>query len=161
VLIIALPLRVGLATPMSIMVATGKGATAGVLFRNGRGPSRSLRKSDTLVIDKTGTLTKGKPQLVTVDPAGGWDEKGVLRLAASLERGSEHPLAAAIVSGAHVRGVEPAGTESFESVTGKGVKGRVDGRSVGLGNSNLLESMGIDPGELAGRPKRCARKGRQ
>ena len=158
VLIIACPCALGLATPMSIMVATGKGATAGVLFRNAEA-IEILRKVDTLVIDKTGTLTEGKPQLVTVDPAEGWDEKGLLRLAASLERGSEHPLAAAIVSGAQDRGVELAGTESFESVTGKGVKGRVDGRSVGLGNRNLFESMGIDPGELAGKAEALRKEG--
>jgi P-type Cu+ transporter len=158
VLIIACPCALGLATPMSIMVATGKGATAGVLFRNAEA-IEILRKVDTLVVDKTGTLTEGKPKLVTVAPAGGWDETGLLRMAASLERGSEHPLAAAIVSGAHDRGVEPAGTESFESVTGKGVKGRVDGRSVGLGNRTLFESMGIDPGELAGKAEALRKEG--
>jgi P-type Cu+ transporter len=158
VLIIACPCALGLATRMSIMVATGKGATAGVLFRNAEA-IEILRKVDTLVIDKTGTLTEGKPMLVTVAPAEGWDEKGLLRLAASLERGSEHPLAAAIVSGAHDRGVEPAGTESFESVTGKGVKGRVDERSVSLGNRNLFESMGIDPGELAGKAEALRKEG--
>jgi P-type Cu+ transporter len=158
VLIIACPCALGLATPMSIMVATGKGATAGVLFRNGEA-IEILRKVDTLVIDKTGTLTEGKPKLVTVAPSGGWDEPDLLRLAASLERGSEHPLAAAIVSGAHDRGVEPAGTESFESVTGKGVKGSVGGRSVGLGNRNLFESMGIDPGELAGKAEALRKEG--
>jgi len=158
VLIIACPCALGLATPMSIMVATGKGATAGVLFRNAEA-IEVLRKVDTLVVDKTGTLTEGKPKLVTVVPAGGWDEPGLLRLAASLERGSEHPLAAAIVSGAHDRGVELAGTESFESVTGKGVKGRVDGRSVSLGNRNLFESLGIDPGELAGKAESLRKEG--
>ncbi len=158
VLIIACPCALGLATPMSIMVATGKGATAGVLFRNAEA-IEILRKVDTLVIDKTGTLTEGKPKLVTVAPAAGWDETGLLRLAASLERGSEHPLAAAIVSGAQDRGLELAGTESFESVTGKGVKGRVDGRSVGLGNRNLFESMGIDPGELAGKAEALRKEG--
>ena len=158
VLIIACPCALGLATPMSIMVATGKGATAGVLFRNAEA-IEILRKVDTLVIDKTGTLTEGKPKLVTVDPAKGWDGKDLLRLAASLERGSEHPLATAIVSGAQERGVEPAGTESFESVTGKGVKGRVDGRSVGLGNRNLFESLGIDPGELAGKAEALRMEG--
>ncbi len=158
VLIIACPCALGLATPMSIMVATGKGATAGVLFRNAEA-IEILRKVDTLVIDKTGTLTEGKPKLVTVVPAAGWDEQGLLRLAASLERGSEHPLAAAIVSGAQERGVELAGTESFESVTGKGVKGRVDGRSVGLGNRNLFENMGIDPGELAGKAEALRKEG--
>ena len=158
VLIIACPCALGLATPMSIMVATGKGATAGVLFRNAEA-IEILRKVDTLVIDKTGTLTEGKPKLVTVDPAEGWDEKGLLRLAVSLERGSEHPLAAAIVSGAQERGVEPAATESFESVTGKGVNGRVDGRFVSLGNRNLFESMGIDPGELAGKAEALRKEG--
>lgn len=158
VLIIACPCALGLATPMSIMVATGRGATAGVLFRNAEA-IEILRKVDTLVIDKTGTLTEGKPKLVTVEPAEGWDGKDLLRLAASLERGSEHPLAAAIVAGAHDRGVEPAATESFESVTGKGVKGRVDGRSVGLGNRNLFESMGIDPGELAGKAEALRKEG--
>jgi Cu+-exporting ATPase len=158
VLIIACPCALGLATPMSIMVATGKGATGGVLFRNAEA-IEVLRKVDTLVVDKTGTLTEGKPKLVTVVPAGGWDEPGLLRLAASLERGSEHPLAAAIVSGAQDRGVEPAGTESFESVTGKGVKGRVDGRSVSLGNRKLFESLGIDPGELAGKAEALRKEG--
>jgi Cu+-exporting ATPase len=158
VLIIACPCALGLATPMSIMVATGKGATAGVLFRNAEA-IEILRKVDTLVIDKTGTLTEGKPKLVTLDPAEGWDEKGLLRLAASLERGSEHPLAAAIVSGAQDRGVELAGTESFESVTGKGVKGRVDGHSVSLGNRKLFESLGIDPGELAGKAEARRKEG--
>jgi Cu+-exporting ATPase len=158
VLIIACPCALGLATPMSIMVATGKGATAGVLFRNAEA-IEILRKVDTLVIDKTGTLTEGKPKLVTVDPAEGWDEKGLLRLAASLERGSEHPLAASIVAGSLERGVELAGVESFESVTGKGVKGRVDGRSVSLGNRNLFESMGIDPGELAGKAEALRKEG--
>jgi Cu+-exporting ATPase len=158
VLIIACPCALGLATPMSIMVATGKGATAGVLFRNAE-TIEVLRKVDTLVIDKTGTLSEGKPKLVTVVPAGGWDEPGLLRLAASLERGSEHPLASAIVSGARDRGVELAGTESFESVTGKGVKGRVDGRAVALGNRNLFESLGIDPGELAGKAEALRKEG--
>ena len=111
------------------------------------------------MVDKTGTLTEGKPKLVTVEPAEGWDEKGLLRLAASLERGSEHPLAAAIVAGSLERGVEPAGVESFESVTGKGVKGRVDGRSIGLGNLKLFEDLGIDPGELAGKAEALRKEG--
>jgi len=158
VLIIACPCALGLATPMSIMVATGKGAAAGVLFRNAEA-IEVLRKVDTLVVDKTGTLTEGKPKLVTVEPAEGWDGKHLLRLAASLERGSEHPLAAAILAGARERGVEPAATESFESVTGKGVKGSVDGRSVALGNRNLFESMGIEPGALAGRAEALRKEG--
>jgi Cu+-exporting ATPase len=158
VLIIACPCALGLATPMSIMVATGKGATAGVLFRNAEA-IEILRKVDTLVIDKTGTLTEGKPKLVTVVPAKGWDEHALLRLGASLERGSEHPLAAAIVSGAQDRGVELAGTESFESVTGKGVTGRVDGHSVSLGNHKLIESLGIDPGEIGGKAETLRKEG--
>ncbi len=158
VLIIACPCALGLATPMSIMVATGKGATAGVLFRNAEA-IEVMRKVDTLVVDKTGTLTEGKPKLVTVLPATGWDEPALLRLAAGLERGSEHPLAEAIVAGASERGVEPADAEAFESVTGKGVKGRVDGRPVGLGNLKLFEDLGIDPGELAGKAEALRKEG--
>ena len=148
VLIIACPCALGLATPMSIMVATGKGAQAGVLFRNAEA-IEVLRDTDTLVVDKTGTLTEGKPKLVTISPVQGFSENELLRLAATLERGSEHPLAAAIVSGAQERGVELAKAEAFDSVTGKGVKGTIDGRSVALGNRALLEEAGIDPGELA------------
>jgi P-type Cu+ transporter len=148
VLIIACPCALGLATPMSIMVATGKGAQAGVLFKNAEA-IEVLREIDTLVVDKTGTLTEGKPKLVTVVPAPGFGEEELLRLAASLERGSEHPLAAAIVDGAQERGIELAKVETFESVTGKGVKGIVAERSVALGNRALLEEAGIDPGELA------------
>jgi P-type Cu+ transporter len=148
VLIIACPCALGLATPMSIMVATGKGAQIGVLFKNAEA-IEVLREIDTLVVDKTGTLTEGKPRLVTIAPAAGSFEAELLRLAGSLERGSEHPLAAAIVAGAAERGLELTKTESFESVTGKGVKGRIDGRSVSLGNRALLEELGIDPGPLA------------
>jgi len=150
VLIIACPCALGLATPMSIMVATGKGATAGVLFKNAEA-IEVMRKVNTLVVDKTGTLTVGKPKLVTVAPLEGLDDKGLLRLAASLERGSEHPLADAIVSGAGDRGVELVNAEAFESVTGKGVTGRIDGRSVALGNLKLLDGLGVDPGPLAAR----------
>jgi Cu+-exporting ATPase len=149
VLIIACPCALGLATPMSIMVATGKGAQAGVLFKNAEA-IEVLRDVDTLVVDKTGTLTEGRPKLVTVAPVAGVNESELLRFAASLERGSEHPLAAAIVSGAQERGVEVVNTQSFESVTGKGVKGEVDGHAVALGNPALLDDLGIDPGELAG-----------
>jgi Cu+-exporting ATPase len=133
---------------MSIMVAMGKGAQVGVLFKNAEAVE-VLRKVDTLVVDKTGTLTEGKPKLVTVVPAEGWDERTLLRLAASLERGSEHPLAAAVVAGAEERGVELTAVESFASVTGKGVTGRVEGRTVGLGNLRLLEELGVIPGDLA------------
>ncbi|OFV89708.1 MAG: copper-translocating P-type ATPase [Acidobacteria bacterium RIFCSPLOWO2_12_FULL_65_11] len=150
VLIIACPCALGLATPMSIMVATGKGATMGVLFRNAEA-IEILRKVDTLVVDKTGTLTEGKPKLVSVTPAPGVKEDELLRLAASLERGSEHPLAAAIVRGAEARGLELADAERFESITGKGVKGRVEGHDVALGNKALLESLGIEARPLVER----------
>ncbi len=148
VLIIACPCALGLATPMSIMVATGKGAQIGVLFRNAEA-IEVLREIDTLVVDKTGTLTEGKPKLITIAPAAGSNEQELLRLAASLERASEHPLAAAIVAGAAERGIELRKAESFESITGKGVKGQIDGRLVSLGNRALLEELGIDPDELA------------
>ena len=148
VLIIACPCALGLATPMSIMVATGKGAQAGVLFKNAEA-IEVLREIDTLVVDKTGTLTEGRPKLVTVAPVEGFNEQKLLRLAASLERGSEHPLAAAIVAGAQERAVELTKAQDFESVTGKGVKGRIDGRAVSLGNRALLEELKIEPGPLA------------
>ncbi len=147
VLIIACPCALGLATPMSIMVATGKGATAGVLFKNAEA-IEGRKKVDTLVVDKTGTLTEGKPKLVKVVPAEGFKEDKILGLAASLEQGSEHPLAAAIVTGAKEKGIGLGKVEEFESVTGKGVKGRVEGSSVALGNSRLLEDLDIDPGSL-------------
>jgi len=142
VLIIACPCALGLATPMSIMVATGRGATAGILFRNAEAVE-ILHKVDTLVVDKTGTLTIGKPKLVTVKPFGTRDESTLLRTAAALERGSEHPLAAAIVAGALQRGLAPASADAFQSVTGKGVRGRVDGRDVALGNLPMLDDLGI------------------
>jgi Cu+-exporting ATPase len=148
VLIIACPCALGLATPMSIMVATGKGAQAGVLFRNAEA-IEVLREIDTLVVDKTGTLTEGKPRLVMLTPSAGFNEKELLRFAASLERGSEHPLAAAIVAGAAERRIEITKAELFESITGKGVKGLIAGRSVGLGNGALLEELGIDPDSQA------------
>jgi Cu+-exporting ATPase len=148
VLIIACPCALGLATPMSIMVATGKAAQAGVLFKNAEA-IEVLREIDTLVVDKTGTLTEGKPKLMTVASANGFSEQELLRLAASLERASEHPLAAAIVSGAQERQVGLIKAESFESITGKGIKGQINGRSVGLGNRALFEELGIDSGSLA------------
>jgi Cu+-exporting ATPase len=158
VLIIACPCALGLATPMSIMVATGKGATAGVLFKNAEA-IEVMRKVDTLVVDKTGTLTEGIPKLITVEPASGIDEPGLLRMAASIERASEHPLAAAIVKGAQERGIDPASAESFESVTGKGVTGRVEGRSVALGNQALMDHIGVDPGDLAKRAESFRKDG--
>jgi len=150
VLIIACPCALGLATPMSIMVATGKGAGLGVLFKNAEA-IEVLRKVDTLVVDKTGTLTEGKPKLVSVIASDVVDEATLLRLAATLERGSEHPLAAAIVKGAEERGAQLAEANDFHSVTGKGVKGRVDGRDVALGNRALMESLGVDAGHLTER----------
>lgn len=147
VLIIACPCALGLATPMSIMVGTGKGAMAGVLIKNAEA-LEVMRQVDTLVVDKTGTLTEGKPQLVAVDALESRDEQELLRLAASLERGSEHPLAEAIVRGAEARGLALAAVEDFQSVTGKGVTGRVEGHTLALGNIKLFESLGIDPADL-------------
>ena len=150
VLIIACPCALGLATPMSIMVATGRGATAGVLFRNAEA-LETMEGVDTLVVDKTGTLTEGKPRLEAVVTADGVEEKELLRLAASLEQASEHPLAAAIVSGAVERGVRPAAAAGFASHTGRGVAGVVDGHRVVVGNRSLLDEMGVAPGPLASR----------
>jgi len=142
VLIIACPCAMGLATPMSIMTATGRGAQAGVLIRNAEALER-FAKVDTLIVDKTGTLTLGKPKLAAVLPEEGVAEDDLLRLAAALERGSEHPLAEAIVAGAAARGLDLPKTEDFEAITGKGVKGRVDGKSVALGNGKLLDLLGV------------------
>ncbi len=148
VLIIACPCALGLATPMSVMVAMGKGATGGVLFKNAEA-IELMRKVDTLVVDKTGTLTVGKPKLVQVVAAEGINEETLLFYAASIEQGSEHPLAAAIVAGTREGGVGPASVESFKSLTGKGVTGKVDGHIVVLGNNALLDELGIAPGELS------------
>jgi P-type Cu+ transporter len=145
VLIIACPCALGLATPMSIMVATGRGATMGILFRNAEA-IETLRKVDTLVVDKTGTLTEGRPRLVTVQPAEGVDESRLLRVAAGLERASEHPLAEAIVRGASERGAAPEPVSEFGSVTGKGVRGLIGGKRAALGNRALLEELGVDAG---------------
>jgi Cu+-exporting ATPase len=153
VLIIACPCALGLATPMSVMVATGRGAAAGVLFKNAEA-IELLREVDTLVLDKTGTLTEGRPALVTVEAAPGSEADAMLRLAAGLERASEHPLAEAIVSGAKERGLEPGAAVDFSSRTGMGVEGTVDGRRVALGNRGLLDDLGIEPGELAVRAER-------
>jgi len=158
VLIIACPCALGLATPMSIMVATGKAAGLGVLFKNAEA-IEVLRKVDTLVVDKTGTLTEGKPKLVSVVASDIVDEATLLRLVATLERGSEHPLAAAIVKGAEERGVEVAEAKDFDSVTGKGVTGSVDGRDVALGNRALMESLGIDPSHLVERAEELRAEG--
>ena len=147
VLIIACPCALGLATPMSIMTATGRGAQLGVLIKYAEALER-FAKVDTLIVDKTGTLTEGKPRLVAVLPESDHDETEVLRLAATLEKGSEHPLAEAIVSGAEARNVMLGKADDFEAVTGKGVKGVVDGKSVALGNAKLLEELGLDGGHL-------------
>ncbi|MEO8348681.1 MAG: heavy metal translocating P-type ATPase [Acidobacteriota bacterium] len=150
VLIIACPCALGLATPMSIMVAAGKGATSGVLFKNAEA-IEVLRDVDTLVLDKTGTLTEGRPGLSAVEVVPGMDEAELLRLASGLERASEHPLAAAIVRGAEGRGIPPAHAESFESHTGAGVVGRVEGHAVALGNRRLLEELSVNAEGLAKR----------
>ncbi|MCR4374445.1 MAG: heavy metal translocating P-type ATPase [Acidobacteria bacterium] len=142
VLIIACPCALGLATPMSIMVATGRGATMGVLFRNAEA-IEVLRDVDTLVFDKTGTLTEGKPALVSVESVAPGDTSW-LPLAAGLEKGSEHPLADAIVKGVEAKGLQPGAAETFESITGQGVRGRVGGREVAVGNRELLQSAGVD-----------------
>jgi len=143
---------------MSIMVATGKGATTGVLFKNAEA-TEVLRKVDTLIVDKTGTLTVGKPQAVSVKPLGTWDDARLLRAAATLERGSEHPLAAAIVAGATERGVTLANAEGFDSITGKGVRGRVDGGIVALGNTALMDDLGIALGEQGSNADALRREG--
>ena len=158
VLIVACPCALGLATPMSIMVASGKGATVGVLFRNAEA-IEVLRKVDTLVIDKTGTLTEGKPKLVAVEPAEGFDEPTLLRLAGTLERGSEHPLASAIVKGSEARDIALGDTSDFESITGKGVTGTVDGRKVALGNLALMTQLKIELGTLADRAEALRTEG--
>ena len=142
VLIIACPCALGLATPMAIMVGTGRGATAGVLIKNAEA-LEILEKVDTLVVDKTGTLTEGKPRLVAIAAADGFTDADVLRLAASLERGSEHPLAAAIVAGAEERKLTLTTAEDFQSVTGQGVSGRIEGRAVALGNEPMMQSLGV------------------
>lgn len=148
VLIIACPCALGLATPISIMVGTGRGAAAGVLIKNAEA-LEIMEKVDTLVVDKTGTLTEGKPRLVAVHAQAGFSEEEVLLMAASLERASEHPLAAAIVSGAQAKGIELVKASNFQSVTGKGVTGEVDARTVALGNAKLLETLGIDAADLS------------
>jgi len=147
VLIIACPCALGLATPVSIMVGTGKGATLGVLIKNAEA-LEIMEKIDTVVVDKTGTLTEGRPKLVSVQAADGFEADEVLRLAASLERASEHPLAEAIVGGAADKGVKLDPVEDFQSVTGKGVTGKVAGRTVALGSIRLLQDTNTDPGGL-------------
>jgi Cu+-exporting ATPase len=158
VLIIACPCALGLATPMSIMVGTGRGAMAGVLIRNAEA-LEVMERVDTLVVDKTGTLTEGKPKLITVEAADGRQPQDLLCLAATLERGSEHPLAAAIVAGAMERGVALTSAEDFRSVTGKGVVGRVDKQQVALGNARLMEDGGVSLQDLVQRAESLRRDG--
>lgn len=158
VMIIACPCALGLATPMSIMVAMGKGATGGVLFKNAEA-IEVMKTVDTLVTDKTGTLTEGKPKLVNVVPAAGFDEKTLLHFSATIEMGSEHPLAAAIVAGAKEKEILPSKVESFESLTGRGVTGMIDGRKIALGNRTLIDELGIAPGELPDKAEAMRREG--
>lgn len=159
VLIIACPCALGLATPMSIMVGTGKGAQNGVLIKSAES-LETLEKVNVLVVDKTGTLTEGKPKLVSLVSLTGVDENRMLRLAASLEKGSEHPLAAAIVEGAKAKGVVPSDVAGFESLTGMGIKGRVGSSEVAVGNQKLLERLGIDPMPLLEKADAERRDGR-
>jgi Cu+-exporting ATPase len=158
VLIVACPCALGLATPMSIMIGVGRGAMSGVLVKDAAA-LETLEKIDTLVVDKTGTLTEGKPRVVAVVATEGFSEADVVRLAASIERGSEHPLAAAIVAGAEARGIALAPSEDFRSVTGKGVIGRVDGKDVALGNAALLQDLRVDAGVLTERAEALRRDG--
>ena len=158
VLIIACPCALGLATPMSIMVGTGRGAHAGVLVKNAEA-LELMEEVDTLVVDKTGTLTEGKPRLVCVVLSGTIAEDDVLRLAASLERGSEHPLAAAIVKGAEDRGLQLAAAADFSSETGKGVVGSVDGKRVAVGNLALFGSLGIEADGFAQHAEELRKEG--
>ncbi|HJZ05573.1 MAG TPA: heavy metal translocating P-type ATPase [Patescibacteria group bacterium] len=158
VLIIACPCALGLATPMSIMVGTGRGAIAGVLIKNAEA-LEVMEKVDTLVVDKTGTLTEGKPRLSSVVPLPEWNESELLRLAASIERSSEHPLAAAIVAGAQGKNLKLSEAEEFESITGEGVVGKVDGRLVALGNSRLLEQLNIEVGGMLERAEALRKEG--
>jgi len=158
VVIIACPCALGLATPMSIVVGVGKGAGAGILIKNAEALER-FEKVDTLVVDKTGTLTEGKPKLVAIVPAEGFDENTVLALAASLERASEHPLAAAILAAAKERDLTLSEVTDFRSVTGKGITGTVDGKRVAVGTAALLEVMGADPATLESRADELRRDG--
>jgi Cu+-exporting ATPase len=158
VLIIACPCALGLATPMSIMVGTGQGALAGVLIKHAEA-LEILEKIDTLVVDKTGTLTEGKPHLISVVPAEDGEEGELLRLASSLERGSEHPLASAIVNAAEQRGIRAATVEEFQSLTGRGVTGKVEGHSVALGTALLMDDLGIQFGNLADRAETLRQEG--
>ncbi len=157
-MIIACPCALGLATPMSIMVGTGRGASAGVLIKNAEA-LELLERVDALVVDKTGTLTEGKPKLVSVVPAPGISEAELLLFAATLERGSEHPLAAAIIAGAQERGVQLGELKDFHSITGSGVTGTVNGRAVAVGNPRVEEHLAVDPEPLAAQAETLRRDG--
>jgi len=158
VLIIACPCALGLATPMAIMVGTGQGAKTGVLIKNAEA-LELLGRVDVLVVDKTGTLTEGRPDVTAIEVIAGWREPDVLRLAAAVERGSEHPLAAAIVKSADARTIAIPRAEDFLSAIGKGVTARVEGQRIDLGNRDMLEARGIDPGPLAARADTLRREG--
>jgi Cu+-exporting ATPase len=158
VLIVACPCALGLATPMAIMVGTGRGARAGILIRNAEALER-FGKVDTLIIDKTGTLTEGKPKLASVIPLPGIGESELLQLVASLERSSEHPLADAIVRGAETANLSLAAVDKFDSSTGKGVKGTVSGKQVAVGNDELFRELSIDPSPLVERAERFRKEG--
>jgi Cu+-exporting ATPase len=158
VLIIACPCALGLATPMSIMVGVGRGAMEGVLIKNAEA-LELLEKVNTIVVDKTGTLTEGKPTVAQVVSVGDASREEILKFAASLERGSEHPLAAAIVAAAEKEGLELANAEDFRSLTGRGVTGKIAGRAVALGNLTLLRELSIDPGKLLDEAERLRREG--
>ncbi len=158
VLIIACPCALGLATPMSIMVGTGRGAGAGVLIRNAEA-LELLEKVDTLVVDKTGTLTEGKPRLTCLKACGGWSEPDMLRLGASLEQGSEHSLAGAIVAAARKQNLDLSVVNDFRSITGQGIVGTVDGHAIAIGNKALMEQLGVDPGPFAQAADEERRKG--
>jgi Cu+-exporting ATPase len=158
VLIIACPCALGLATPMSIMVGTGRGATAGVLIKNAEA-LEILEKVDTLVVDKTGTLTVGRPVLAQIVAAAGWSESEVLRIAAGLERGSEHPLAAAILAAAEKQSVAPAATSDFRTWIGKGITATVEGKQAALGNDTLMEELGVALAEFSAQAARLRNEG--
>jgi Cu+-exporting ATPase len=158
VLIIACPCALGLATPMSIMVGTGRGATAGVLIKSAEA-LEILEKVDTLIVDKTGTLTEGKPRLTSVVMAGKENENEILRLAASVERGSEHPLAAAVVAGAESKRIALAPAENVRAITGKGVVGTVEGKKIALGNVALLDELKIDAADWSKKAEELRRRG--
>ncbi|WP_084399119.1 copper-transporting P-type ATPase [Henriciella aquimarina] len=150
VLIIACPCALGLATPMSIMVGTGKGAANGILIKNAEA-LETFEKVDTIVVDKTGTLTAGQPELVMVEPAEDWSEEELLSLVSAVEAASEHPLAEAVVRGAEARGIKPTQASDFESVIGEGAQARVDGRTVAIGNAKMMTRIGANSDRLAGR----------